>query len=193
MNILNIDQNVLVWLNHTFVGKSTFLDNIVLFLGVYLIYALPIVLLLLWFFVKKQQRALAFATAGMILSWFVITKEIVPNIWFRARPDLALIGAKELFFHRPDYSFPSDHATALFALTFGLYFFGYKKAANWFLVFSIIICLARVTLGIHFPLDILGGIVSALIGASIVKYFEKPLEKYVWLPMIKFLRKIRLA
>lgn len=193
MDILTVDEKVLAWLNHTLIGRSDFFDKVMLFLGVYLVYALPVILLLLWFLVKKEQRALAFSFAGMLVSWFFITKLLVPHIWFRPRPDLAIIGAKELLFHRPDYSFPSDHATALFALTFGLYFFGYKKAANWFLLYAIIISVARVSLGVHFPLDIIGGLISGLIGAVIVKIFEAPLDKAVWKPLIKFLKKIKLA
>ncbi|MFH1854798.1 MAG: phosphatase PAP2 family protein [bacterium] len=193
MNILGIDQNILAYLNEFFVGKNPFLDKVLVFFGVYFIYTLPVILVLLWFLVKKEQRALAFSFAGMLLSWFVITKSIIPAIWFRERPDLDLIGAKEIFFHRPDYSFPSDHATALFALTFGLYLFGYKKAANWFLLYSIIICLARVIIGVHFPLDIVAGIASGLIGALVVYILQKPLEKIIWKPMIKFLKKIKLA
>jgi undecaprenyl-diphosphatase len=193
MNILNIDQNLLLDLNKLFINRSPFLDKVFLFLGVYLIYALPVILVLLWFLVKKQQRALAFSFAGMLVSWFLITKLIVPHLWFRPRPDLAVIGAKELLFHRPDYSFPSDHATALFALTFGLYYFGYKKAANYLLAYSIIICIARISLGIHFPLDIIGGVASAFIGTSLIKLLEKPLDKIIWQPMIKLLKKIKFA
>jgi len=193
MDILQIDQNILIWLNGLLVSKFALLDKVVIFCGVYLIYALPFILLLLWFLVKNKQRALAFSFAGMLISWFIITKTIVPHIWFRARPDLMILGVKELIFERPSYSFPSDHASALFALTFGLYFFGYKKAANWFLLLSIIIVVCRVVIGVHFPLDIIGGIVSGLIGATIIKIFEKPLDKAIWRPMIKFLKKIKLA
>ena len=193
MNTIQIDQEALVWLNHALVGRSAFLDKLIVFLGVYLIYALPVVLILLWFFVKKQQRTLAFSFFGTLISWLVITKSIVPHIWFRARPDFAAIGARELIFHRPDYSFPSDHATALFAITFGLYLFGYRKAANWFLLGSIVICIARVTLGIHFPLDIIGGIVSAAIGVALVKMLEGPLDKYIWRPFSRFLKTIYLT
>ena len=193
MNILEIDQNILLGLNRALVGKNAFLDNILVFCGVYLVYALPIILLLMWFFIKTKQKATAFAFVSTIFSWFVITKTIVPAIWFRARPDLNLIGAKELLFQRPDYSFPSDHATALFGITFGLYMFGYKKAGNWFLLYSFIIVFCRVVLGIHFPLDIVGGAVSGLVGVTIFKLFEKPLEKYIFTPTISFLKKLRLA
>lgn len=193
MDILASDEKLLLWLNHVLIGRSDFFDKVMVFLGVYLIYALPVILLLLWFLVKKEQRALAFSFAGMLISWFVITKNIIPHLWFRPRPDLVVIGAKELIFRRPDYSFPSDHATALFGLTFGLYLFGYKKAANWFLLYAIIISIARVSLGVHFPLDIIGGLVSGLIGAIIIKIFEHPLEKVVWKPLIRFLKKFKLA
>jgi len=191
--VLNYDEKLLLWLNQALIGKSDLLDKVMIFLGVYLVYALPVILLLLWFLVKKQQRTLAFSFAGMLISWFFITKLIVPSIWFRPRPELNVLGAKELLFHRPDYSFPSDHATALFALTFGLCFFGYKKASSWFLVYALIITISRISLGVHFPLDIVGGIISGLIGASIVKLFERGLDKAVWKPMIKFLKKICLA
>lgn len=193
MNILEIDQTILVRLNEFFVGKNPFLDKALVFLGVYLIYALPVILILLWFLVKREQKALGFSFAGALISWFVITKSIIPAIWFRPRPDLGLIGAKEIFFHRPDYSFPSDHATALFALTFGLYFFGYKKAANWFLLYSVIVCFARVVIGVHFPLDIVAGALCGLIGALIIDVFRKPLERTIWNPLIKLLKKIELA
>lgn len=193
MNILQIDESWLISLNDFIVGKNPFLDKVLIFFGVYFIYTLPVILVLLWFLVKKEQKALAFSFAGMLLSWFAITKSIIPAIWFRERPDLDLIGAKEIFFHRPDYSFPSDHATALFAITFGLYLFGFKKAANWFLIYSIIICFARVVIGVHFPLDIVAGALSGLIGAIIIDIFQKPLERIIWKPLIKLLKKIKLA
>jgi undecaprenyl-diphosphatase len=193
VNILAVDQNFLVSINHALVGRSDFLDKILEFIAVYLVYALPVILILMWFLGKKYQKATAFSFISAVFSWFLITKSIVPKIWFRPRPDLDLIGVKELLFHRPDYSFPSDHATALFAITLGLYLFGWKKAGNWFLLYSCLIVTARVAIGVHFPLDIIGGIVSALIGVAIFKILEKPLEKTVFKPVQKYLKKIRLA
>lgn len=193
MNILNIDQNLLASINRALVGRSDFLDKVLEFLAVYLVYALPIILILMWFLGKKYQKATAFSFISAVFSWFVITKSIVPKIWFRPRPDMDLIGLKELLFHRPDYSFPSDHATALFSIALGLYIFGWKKAGSWFLLYAIIIVTARVAIGVHFPLDIIGGAISALIGIIIFKIFEKPLEKFVFNPVQKFLKKLRLA
>lgn len=191
MNILQIDQNVLVWLNQHLIGHSSALDFILKFLAAYLIYALPVVLLILWFTVPKKRSSLFLAVLGGALAWLLITKLAIPHIWLRPRPDLAAIGAKELLFHRPDYSFPSDHATMLFGLTFGLYLFDWKRAANWFLPFAIVVTFCRVVIGVHFPLDIIGGAVSGLIGALIVKWLDVPMTKYIYayfLAICKFLR-----
>jgi undecaprenyl-diphosphatase len=194
MDILSVDQDVLYWLNNTFLGKSTFIDSIFVFLGVYFIYALPVIMIYLWFKYPARRVPLTLAFFACIFSWFVITKSIVPNfIWFRERPDLGLIGLKEVFFHRPDYSFPSDHATALFALTFGFYAYGWKKVGNWFLVYTILILVARVTIGIHFPLDIVGGMISALLGVGAVYLAKDWLAKNLIKPIEKILKKIKLA
>ena len=194
MNILNIDQQVLYWLNNTFLGISPLLDDFLVFLGVYLVYALPVIMLVLWFKYPQKRVQLALSFGACLISWFVITKLLVPNfIWFRERPDLGLIGLKEVFFHRPSYSFPSDHATALFALTIGLYAFRWKKVGRWFLVYALLILIPRVIIGIHYPLDIIGGLGSALIGVTLVKKYEDFFKMKVVEPIIRVLKKVKLA
>lgn len=193
MDILQIDQSILQAVNSFLVGKSVFLDLLIEFSAVYLVYLLPIILLILWFKYKHRRLEIFLSFIAMALAWFVITKTIVPElIWFRPRPDLAAFGAKELLFHRPDYSFPSDHATALFALTFGFYTFGWKRVGNWFLVYALTISFFRVTVGVHFPLDILGGILSALIGVGVVKLLESPMKQYAYPLVMKILKTLRI-
>lgn len=194
MNILDIDQNLLLALNHALVGHGQLLDDIVKFCAAYLIYALPIILVALWFIFPKQRKPLWLSFIGGLIAWFLITKWLIPNfVWFRARPDSGIIGVKELLFHRPDYSFPSDHATMLSALVFGLYLFKWPKAANWFLIYAIVICVARVAVGIHFPLDILAGALSGLIGVLIAKILRKQIEKYTFNPIVWLTKKVGLA
>lgn len=175
------------------IGRSLVLDQVVKYLAEYSIYVVPVILLILWFTAKKQREALALAFFGAVLSWLFLTKLVVSNIWFRPRPDLGILNIKEVLFHRPDYSFPSDHATALFALTFGLYVFGYKKVANWFLLLSILVCVSRIAVGVHYPLDILGGIVSAAVGTLIIYLLKKPILKFIYQPIVFVLKKVRLA
>lgn len=193
MGILQIDQRILMAANSLLVGKSAFLDILTEFIAVYLVYLLPIILLVFWFKFKHRRLEIFLAFIAMAIAWFLVTKTIVPNlIWFRPRPDLAAFGAKELLFHRPDYSFPSDHATALFALTFGFYVFGWKRAGNWFLAYALLVSFFRVAIGVHFPLDIIGGAASALVGVGIIKLLEQPIKKYIYPAVLRLLKTLRI-
>jgi len=193
VNILEVDQKALLAVHDFLIGRNNFLDKVVLALAEYAIYLLPVVLLILWFMAKKQREALFLAFINCLFSWFILTKLIISNLWFRPRPNLAILNIKEVIFHRPDYSFPSDHATALFALTFGLYLFGYKKAGHWFLALAILVSAARVGVGVHYPFDILGGIISAGIGTIIIYLAKKPILEYIYKPVVAILKKVRLA
>lgn len=194
MNILTLDQNILEKLNSFFIGHSQAMDQLFKFLGVYLVYALPIILLVMWFTIKDKPKriALVMSMVSLVVAVFGLNK-LISHFWFRPRPDLDIVGLREVFFHRPDFSFPSDHAAALFAIIFTLYLFGYKKAANYFLIYAIIITFARVVIAVHYPLDILGGGVVALIASYLVYLLRKPLTDYVYSPIVFVLKKIHLA
>jgi undecaprenyl-diphosphatase len=59
-------------------------------------------------------------------------------------------------------SFPSAHTLIAFSIAFSLYMSGIKKAASWLLFLGVLIGLARVMAGVHYPSDIIGGILIAL-------------------------------
>lgn len=160
------------------------------FLAEYLIYFLPIILLFLWFYGEKAKKVALKALFAAILAWPIFAN-IIGHLINRARP-FEMMGVKELIFHRPDYSFPSDHAAALFAVAFSFWFSGYKKLAAAMFVLGIIISFFRVAMAIHFPSDILGGFVLGLVAACLIDLFDKPLD-IVYNFIIKFFRTLRLA
>ena len=69
-------------------------------------------------------------------------------------------------------SFPSGHAAFFFALAMAVYFYN-KKWGTWFFATAILITVARVIAGVHYPPDILGGAVIGIMVAYIVFYFAE--------------------
>lgn len=71
--------------------------------------------------------------------------------------------AVQLLVARPhDFSFPSGHTAASFAAVGALYFAGEKKLWKPALVLAVLIAFSRLYLYVHYPSDIIGGIVVGL-------------------------------
>src|SRR3989344_3351084 len=71
-------------------------------------------------------------------------------------------------FPETGYAFPSGHATFFMALALSIFFF-HKKAGFIFMFFTLIIGLARIIAGVHFPIDILGGFILGALVALLIK------------------------
>jgi undecaprenyl-diphosphatase len=188
--IINLDHRIFRYLNN-FAGKNHFSDSIIIFLSEYLFYSVPVIFVVLWFVRKNMQKALLKATVAALLAWFGLNN-LVGMIYYRNRPLGSIIGAKELVFHRPDRSFPSDHASFLFAIAFTLWFLGYKKLSVVIFIIATVVSVFRVVAGVHYPADIVAGFIVGLISAGIVYFLRNPLDS-IFEPILKVVRKLRLA
>jgi len=190
--LINLDQKVFYWFN-SFLERNDIFDFIVKVIAVYAIYLIPILFILFWFLQRREktQKFLLELFFVLVVSWQVIARAI-GMIINRPRPDM-FTGAKEILFHPPTYSFPSDHALFLACVTVYLYLSGYKKIANYSLIAMITIPIARVIIGFHFPGDILAGWIMGGALAYIFFLFKKPIEKYIVNPLYRVAKKMRLA
>ncbi len=72
--------------------------------------------------------------------------------------------------HRPAPSFPSDHATLLFAIACSYLGRPGWPVVGWTaLALGVVNGWARIVVGLHFPLDILGALVVGLVSAVLVR------------------------
>lgn len=101
----------------------------------------------------------ALLSAGIAL----LVAHMITLVWDRPRPYVADPGDSHLFIapsHDP--SFPSDHATAAFAIAVSIYLRS-RRIGLVALAMAVTLALARVAVGVHYPGDVVGG---ALIGTA---------------------------
>jgi undecaprenyl-diphosphatase len=70
--------------------------------------------------------------------------------------------------HAAGQSFPSDHATAAFGIAFAVFAFLSRRWGIALCATATLIGFARVYDGIHYPADVAGSLLAALIGIGIV-------------------------
>jgi undecaprenyl-diphosphatase len=91
-------------------------------------------------------------------------------LWFHPRPFMAGVGHTFLH-HAPDSSFPSDHATIMFTVALVLAASqagGVRKLGRLLLPLALVVAWSRVYLGVHYPLDMAGALVVALLATLLV-------------------------
>jgi undecaprenyl-diphosphatase len=72
-----------------------------------------------------------------------------------------------------DPSFPSDHAAAAFAIAFAVFAFS-RRAGAVFLAIAALIGLSRIALGMHYPSDVVAGMLVGLASAALVTRAGRP-------------------
>jgi undecaprenyl-diphosphatase len=99
----------------------------------------------------------AVVAAGLSAGLALAVAQVVSRLVDRPRPFVAHPDGLHLFAaHAADASFPSDHATAAFAIAVALL----VRSRAWgavALVAAVVLSLARVAMGIHYPSDVLAG------------------------------------
>ncbi len=111
------------------------------------------------------------------LLWAVVPAALLASAWSRAWKHLdvlrpaAVFGADAIHIIGPAYqyhSFPSGHATTAFSLA-ALCVLGFKLRA-WSALpvgVAILVAVSRCVLGVHWPLDLLGGAVGGWLAAAV--------------------------
>jgi len=142
------------------ISQNISLSQATAFAAVYLGWLLLIVylLILLWRPGKCWRRELAFVLICTLGAW--VLSEVIKYFYVSNRPFLELDNFVPLLQHGGQDSFPSGHASAFFAFGFAVYHYR-KLWGNIFIIGAVLISVARVAAGLHWPSDIIGGFVLA--------------------------------
>ena len=125
-----------------------------------------IVIAIILMFNKKYRNAGIMVICAMLLG-SLLGDCIIKNAIHRARPYEHLSTIKLLIAKQLTYSFPSGHTVYSFA-AFGILMKKLPKYRFYALAMALIIAFSRMYLFVHYPTDILGGIIVGLLSAWIV-------------------------
>jgi undecaprenyl-diphosphatase len=163
--------------------KSLFFDNLIIFFAQYFPYLVIFLAVCFLLFhhevfskkessnaLQKKLKEIFYVFFSVIAAWLVsLVLKIILKI---PRPFIEFNNVLPLL--RPtDYSFPSGHS-AFFMATAVAIFLCHKKAGYFFILSALLIGIARIIAGVHYPVDILGGFIfGGILSYLILKLFKK--------------------
>jgi undecaprenyl-diphosphatase len=129
----------------------------------------PVLLIALWVWGQPIRRGGLLAVAmGMLVGLGI--NQLLGLVYFEPRPFMTGIG-HTLLTHPPDNSFPSDHATFIWAMGVGL--MATSAARRWGIgtcLYGAGVAWSRIYLGVHFPLDMIASMLVAVVSGGIARF-----------------------
>jgi len=196
--MIHADQTVFFWINGL-AGHVAWIDDVIRILSCDLF--LPVVtiiaLIAVWFSGRntadrtRNQYGVMCSLASMgIANLLIFICNAILND--RLRPFEAFPDKVHLIFYQPsDPSFPSNAAAASFALATGIWVYN-RKLGYLLSIPALIISFGRIYMGVHYPLDIIGGFALAILATGIVAAVMK-LGRPILERVLMLLRKVYLA
>ena len=154
-------------------GKYLLVDWLFIFLAEALIYIIIIVSLIYlarikeW---KKRAEIFLLGALAVILSRGIITP-ILEHLINSPRP-FVVTGIEPLIQHAATSSFPSGHIAFILPIAITLWYIN-RKAGWWAYAGVFLIGVSRVAIGVHWPTDILGGILVGIISFFVAQRLLK--------------------
>ena len=130
-----------------------------------------ILISLILIFIPKYRKVGIMAICALILTT-IIGEGILKHLVRRPRPFASLSDIELLITAPTSYSFPSGHTGSSFAVA-GVIGSQIKKLRFYVFPLAILIAFSRMYLYVHYPGDIIGGVILGLCSSQIVLYIFK--------------------
>jgi undecaprenyl-diphosphatase len=175
----NLDVSTFFLLNNL-AGYSPVTDFIIIFFAEYLAYTLITIFLFLiyrsTYNLREKLTMLSVVGFSSLAARYGVT-ELIRLFYHRPRPFLTY--HVHQLIPETSYSFPSGHSTFFFAFSYAIYLYN-RKWGTWFLCATIIMTISRIIAGIHYPSDIVGGMIIGIIIAKVSFIYLKVYFKNLW-------------
>ncbi|PIJ45876.1 undecaprenyl-diphosphate phosphatase [Tatumella sp. OPLPL6] len=160
-----LNTQLFLWLNAT-PDSPHWLINFATILAKDVIGIIPLLVVGLWLWSPKNcldsRRELVLKTATALL-YAIVFSFVIGVIFPHPRPFAIGLGYHWLN-HAADTSFPSDHGTFIFTFSLAFLFWHRAWSGIALLAVGVLIAWSRIYLGVHWPLDMVGGLLVGMIG-----------------------------
>ena len=138
------------------------MDSLIIFCAKYLFVAVVLGALIAGIKLPRERRFSYFAAAAISGILAVLLTKLAALTYFDSRPFTH--GARALISHAADNGFPSDH-TVLSTAAASLAFTANRKFGALLFILALFVGVSRVLAGVHYPIDIIAGLIIGLISA----------------------------
>lgn len=171
MDILrNFDMETLNFINNNL--HSPIMDKFMILITSIGNVGLIWILISLILMITPKYRKVGVMTICALILTTIIGEGILKHLIRRDRPFTSLPDIKLLITAPTSYSFPSGHTGSAFAAA-GVLGSMIKKSRPYVITLAILIAFSRLYLFVHYPEDVLGGIILGLCSSQIVLYIFK--------------------
>lgn len=120
----------------------------------------------LFMLTRKKYRKVGILCLLALFLTTIVGELILKNIFQRPRPFTVMPNVQLLIAKPSSYSFPSGHAASSFAAA-GILSNQIKKWSIPVFILAALIAFSRIYLYVHYPLDVIGGILLGLLCAKV--------------------------
>lgn len=166
-----MDNLTLFYLIFGLGNKNQLLDYLMIFGADLLIYLMFILAIIFTIKGKIGERK-AFILFLISFPILVLIIKIIHLFYFLPRPFIENGITPLIDYKKVDASFPSRHTSVAFIMALS-YFYYKSKWAPILLLFAIWIGISRIYVGVHYPFDILGGIIVSIVSLALAKQVAK--------------------
>ena len=169
--LLNLDGNILLWIQEYV--RNDFLTPIFKFITMlgdegFIWIAIALVLL----FIKKYRKA-GISVGVALLGSLLFNNMLIKNLVARTRPYRVIETLTILIEEPGEFSFPSGHTSSSFAAGVVLFMLLPRKYGVPAMILAFLIGISRLYVGVHYPTDVLGGMVmGTLLAVGAVKLVD---------------------
>lgn len=171
-------------------GHSNTLDTIMILISKTTPYILMIITLIIYFLgLFKGNDKLKLTAVNTVIKTFVaiIISQVIGQIIPLSRPFVNNENIKLLYPHEANASFPSDHSLGCMSIAFGLSRYN-SKFNKLYIGLAILTGFSRIYVGHHYPLDVLGGFIIAIVVGRLYDRYASNVMENIYLKIERLLK-----